>query len=240
MARAKKKDSFPSSNAMADIDLDPTGQQDDINLESEDQELDDTTPEGGEKKEVPKEDKPVVDWESDENPYKKRYGDSTREIQENLLPKTKQVDKLLEENAALLEKLKAEKPEVFDNVALQKQLKDNTEKLALIQEKSMLDEFVADNPLAKPFRSKLQSLARAFPDKSIADLYNENYKDVAEAKKEDGDKDLQKKRDGQGDKGKGATKEPTDGKIGGYSLDEFNKLPVAKRRQIALENGLKF
>lgn len=224
------------------------GPTSDINLHddgSRDEELEDEKPEDGD------EPKPKEDLDEDGNPidWKQRYGDSTREFQklqvklkegEGLTAQERQrAAQLQTERDEALEKLKAEKPEVYDNHTLKKQLDSTSLQLAEMKEKGILDDFIADEPLAKPFRDALRAHARAFPNKSIQDIWNESFKEIAAAKKETATKADEVRKKSQPDRGSGATREPGQKMIGGYTEAEFNKLSVNKRRELMVKAGIK-
>lgn len=217
-----------------DSQLEEPGITSNINLE-ETQATDKETPK---EKEEPKE----MNWEDDQNIYKKRFGDSTREVNEVLLPKIKEAegltaqekaraDKLQQERDEALGRLKDEMPETYDNLTLKKTLDENTRQLAELKEKAMLDDFVSAEPIAKDYREALKAHARAFPQKPLADIWNISFKDVAEARKAEVEAKSTRKKESQPDKG-GSTRELGESTIGGYTEEEFNKLPLAKRGEI--------
>ncbi len=191
-----------------------------------------------------------VDWESEDNPYKKRFAGSTKEFEEFYKPKFKELEgltaqekaraeELQKTNEELLAKLKDEKPDTYDNVTLQKTLEKNSRELAEMKEKALLDDFISDTPEAKAYREALKSHARAFPTKPIADIWNESFKEIATAKKENAAKETTRQKESQPDKGDGGTTtDPSEAKIAGYTQKEFDALPVSKRREILVKNGI--
>lgn len=194
--------------------------------------------------------KAEIDWESDDNPYKVKYGASSKEVNEVLLPKIKtfegltaaeqaKAEKLAQDLEEAMTKLKAEKPETYDNLTLHKSVTTLTQQLAEMKEKSEMNEFIADTPDAKPFREALKAHARAFPSKPLVEIWNENFKEVAEARKGSDDADKKKKKESAPDKGKGgATKEHDKPMTAGMTTEEFNKLPVAKRKELLIKAGV--
>lgn len=214
------------------INLEELGETDEENPEEESEdEGKENKGESNEDKDEPEEQEP--DWESDQNPYKKRFGDSQREVNDNLLPKIKSIPTLESKITELEEALKSNNPEKYDNLKIQSELAETRQQLAEILEKSALDDFISENPLAKSYRDRLKTLGRAFPTKSLDDLWSENFKDIAEVKAENKDKITDKKKKSQSDKGKGSpTKELSGQTIAGMPVEEFNKLSVAKRREL--------
>lgn len=201
-------------------------------------ETDDETPEGEEpvKKEEAAPAAPAVDWDSEENPYKKRHGDSQREVQENLLPKIKsaeaQIAALLKERDEAMTRLKDEKPEAYDNLTLQRSVEAANRQLAELKERVELDSFIAATPDASPFRAALQQQARAFPSKSLSEIWEgSGFKDVAAARAAAAVAKTEQRKETKPEKGK-VTPEPGKATIGGYTEEEFNKLSVAKRGEI--------
>ena len=195
---------------------------------------------------VEEKEKPV---EEDAIDYKQRYSDSTREFQK-LQQKLKEGEALstLERQKAesyqrerddALARLQAEQPETFDTLTMKKQLDTTVQQLAELKEKAQLDDFIADQPLAKSHREALKNFGRAFPDKSLDSIWGENFKDIVEARQEIQEKKKTRTAASQPDRG-GATAEPGKKTIGGYSEDEFNKLPVMKRREILDKAGIQF
>lgn len=187
--------------------------------------------------------------EKEEIDYEKRYADSTREFQrlqiklkegEALTARERQrAEDLQRERDDAFERLKAEQPETFDTLTIKKQLDSTTQQLAELKEKAQIDDFIAEEPLAKQHREALKNFGRAFPGKSLGDIWNENFKDIAEAQVALKEGKKSRTVASQPAKG-GATAEPGKKTIGGYSEEEFNKLPVMKRRDILTKAGIQF
>lgn len=139
-------------------------------------------------------------------------------------------------------------PEGLKSHEVQAQLKETSEKLALLTEKGSLDDFEKANPLATGSqRESLKNLARANPTKSLTDLWNENLKAGAEAAAAKVKADDEARKKGASDQGSGtSTREPggnsntLKGSKGdtGLTLEEFNALPVAKRGELIKKFGL--
>lgn len=222
-------------------DSEVVGITSDVNLSDDksDEELDDENP----KKEATK-----PDWEADDNPYKIRYGESTREFQRlskelqdshgTSLKDKADRERLESELATLGAKLKEEKPEAYDNLAMKKALDGTARQLAELKEAQELDGFTSSEPLAKSYREALKSHARANPNLSLQDIWNRDFKEVAETKAQIEKDKATRKTKSRTDDGKGSsTADPTDKRIGGYTEAEFNKLPVAKRREVLIKLG---
>lgn len=131
---------------------------------------------------------------------------------------------------------------------LQAQLNQTSEKLALLTEEGSLDKFEKSVPLATgKVRESLKALARANPKESLQSLYDTHLKAGAEATEAKRKADEEARTKGAGDKGKGtSTREPAGngntvaGSRGdtGLSLEEFNALPVAKRKALIEKFGI--
>ncbi len=180
--------------------------------------------------------------------WKTKFSDSSRGAQA-LLDEKKSLATAIEQSKAEIDRLTKEidtirkvaegdNPEGLKLHDLQTTLAKNANELALLKEESLLDKFVGSNPLASDKKEALRSLARAMPEKSLTELWDSHLKAGAEAQakviKEK--KDSQKK--GAGDQGKGTSMRETAGEtIGGLPLEEFNNLPVNKRREILVKEG---
>lgn len=211
-------------------DVDPTG------------ETDVETPEADSEPEEEAEPKDTTDW-------KQRYSESTKEFQK-LNAKLKEyegltaqernkAEKLQEERDSLMKRLKDEQPETYDAITLKSALDSNSRELAELKEKVQLDDFISDEPLAKPYREALKAHARAFPKKSMQDIWNDSFKDIAEAKKEIAETKTARKKESQPDKGKGtSTAEPGKETIAGMPVEDFNKLSVEKRRELLIKANI--
>lgn len=248
MRRASNQ--FSNNMSVEDMEIvledDPetAGPTSNVNLNpDEDEEIDEEKPETEEEE---------VDWESDENPYKQKYSASSKEVNENLLPKIKgfedtskkdqsRIEELQNEIQVLSNKLKEEKPEAFDNHNLKKQLDTTSQKLAELLEKSFLDEFIGSVPLAKDYREALRSQARANPTVSLEQIWNSFFKEGAEAKAKLAEAQKGKQKKSKPETGEGSsTTEPSQNKVFGspYTQAEFDKLPVKKRREYLIKAGV--
>lgn len=139
-------------------------------------------------------------------------------------------------------------PEGLKAADAQAQLATMGQELALLKEGQALDSFEKSVPLATgKVRESLKALARANPKESLQKLYEDHLKAGAEATAaaEKARKDALKK--GAGDKGKGtSTREPAGGGNTvsgtkgdtGLTLEEFNALPVAKRKGLIEKYGI--
>lgn len=147
---------------------------------------------------------------------------------------------LEKEIVQLREIAEGKNPEGLKLADLQAELAKVTNESALTKEERMLDQFEKAVPLASTVREALKNLARANPKESLQKLYDENLKAGAEAKSEKAKQDDDKRNKGASDKGKGtSTREPSgdtvktpSGYDTGLSLEEFNKLPIEKRREL--------
>lgn len=183
--------------------------------------------------------------------WKKKFSDSASGVQKlldeiNILKtnsdqsqaKEEELNKKIEELTKLAE---GKNPEGLKASELQTQLSKLTQDHALLKEDKELDSFEKTVPLASTKREALKALARANPKEKLQKLWDDYLKAGAEAeaialkKKKD---DLKK---GAGDKGNGtSTREMATGQTvvtdsghdTGYSLEDFNKLPVAKRKEL--------
>lgn len=139
-------------------------------------------------------------------------------------------------------------PEGLKAHEIQAKFAETSEKLALLTEKSTLDDFERSTPLATgTVRDSLKALARANPTASLQKLYDENLKAGAEAAEAKRKADIEARKKGAGDKGKGtSTREPASGGNTvsgtkgdtGLSLEEFNALPVLKRKTLIDKYGI--
>ena len=139
-------------------------------------------------------------------------------------------------------------PEGLKAADAQAQLATMGQELALLKEGQALDAFEKSTPLATgKVRESLKALARANPKDSLQTLWDNHLKAGAEATAaaDKAKKDALKK--GAGDKGKGtSTREPAGGGNTvqgtrgdtGLTLEEFNALPVAKRKGLIDKYGI--
>jgi len=181
--------------------------------------------------------------------YKGKFGMSTSGAQQLLKEKETLTGTVAEKEQKLLELAKeietlrqvaeGKNPEGLNLVDLQASAKKNAEEVALLREERSLDTFEKANPLASTKREALRSLARANPQTPLQTLWDANLKAGAEAEaKAAKDKKITQKKNA-GDKGKGtSTRDPAAKTIGGYTQEEFNKLPVEKRKAIFAKEGI--
>lgn len=181
--------------------------------------------------------------------YKGKFGMSTAGAQQLLTEKQTLTGTVAEKEQKLLELAKeietlrqvaeGKNPEGLNLVDLQASNKKNAEEVALLREERSLDTFEKANPLASTKREALRSLARANPQTPLQTLWDANLKAGAEAEaKAIKDKKITQKK-GAGENGKGtSTRDPAAKTIGGFTQEEFNKLPVEKRKQIFAKEGI--
>jgi len=223
---------------MHDGDVQP-GPTSDVNPEMETHEEKPETEEEV-KAEEKKETEEIID-------YQERYAESTREFQK-LHAQMKENEALTEQQRSrvtqleterdeALSRLKEEHPEAYDNATLHKAVTDSNRQLAELKEKVELDSFITENPIAKEYREALKQHARAFPNKSLADIWETGFKTVAETTAKAQETKAANQKVTQPEKGK-VTPELGTKMISGYTEAEFNKLPVSKRREILIENGV--
>jgi hypothetical protein len=180
--------------------------------------------------------------------YKTKFSESTKEAQ-RLLGEIKTAQDLTAQEKArgvelekqlkeIREVAEGKNPEGLKLVDLQRQLAETTQSFALEKEERMLDSFFADVKTegASSKKEALRALKRAQPNTSLVSLWDEHFKaGVEAAAKAKQDKKTDKKKNAS-ETGKGTSgREPAAGEtVGntGYTLDEFNKLPVAKRRSL--------
>lgn len=197
----------------------------------------------------PNGEQPTEDWKAKHDDLSKRYEHSSaegirlsKEIQtfkESEIAGRARLATLEKELQELQEVAKGSNPQGYDAVQMRRKYDDISSQLAAMKEGQELDRFVASDPTAAKHRDALRDLGRAFPGRSYGDLWSTHFAAVIEAEKVLAEG---KKARGEAapDSGKGtSTGEPSgEGKIGGYSQDAFNKLPLAKRREVLLKNGI--
>lgn len=125
---------------------------------------------------------------------------------------------------------------------LAKENKENKDRLVLIEENRLLDDFLSDTKVAdaKSFKEALRALSRANPTETLAKLWDKNLKAGAEASAAAKGQRVTTRRAGASDTGRGASsREPAKDQVGntGLSLEEFNALPVAKRKVLLQKMG---
>lgn len=181
---------------------------------------------------------------SEDVDYKTKFSESTRENQ-RILENQK---KLEQENVSLKEsnvKLEAERKELFDainadnpNAAIINSLRQKVEaterQVADREFERDLKDFVKENPSAGAVADAIRKLAKV-ENKSPKEIYDANFKPIEErASKAKAEKISQQKAD-QPETGKGSiTKDPSTSALG----DDFNKLPLEKRREAFKKMGL--
>ena len=190
--------------------------------------------------------------------YRDQFGASTKGAQDLLTQKATaegerdtekgkvaELSKKIEELTAIAE---GKNPEGLKAHEIQAKLNETSEKLALVTESQALDSFERATPLATgAVRESLKALARANSSKSLQELYDANLKAGAEAAEAKRKADIEANKKGAGDKGKGtSTREPAGGGNTvqgtkgdtGLTLEEFNALPVAKRKGLIEKFGI--
>lgn len=175
--------------------------------------------------------------------YRDKFANSTTGAQKLLddiktitserdLSKT-EITKLTKDIEDLRKIAEGDNPEGLKLHDLQATLAGTTNELALIKENSQLDAFEKKVPLATNKREALRNLARANPKVELQKLWDENLKAGVEAEESRRIEDEKKRKEGAGDQGRGTSMRETAGEtIGGMPVEEFNKLPVNKRREI--------
>lgn len=183
--------------------------------------------------------------------YRDQFGASTRGAQELLSAKSTlegelgttkgQVEKLTKDLEELRVIAEGKNPEGLNLKDLQAKFESTATELALLKENAALDAFEKTAPLAASKREALRSLARANPKTDLQKLWDENLKAGAEAESAAAEAKKKAQEAGAGERGKGtSTREPAgsgatvSGMKGdtGLSLEDFNNLPVAKRREL--------
>lgn len=180
--------------------------------------------------------------------YKKKFSESTKEAQ-RLLGEIKTAQdssaqekakaaKIAEEMAELRKVAEGKNPEGVQIHDLSRRLEETTRTLALEKEERMLDTFIAGVKIdgASSKKEALRALKRAQPEITLDKLWDEHLKAGVEfAAKAKQDKKTSKKKDSS-ESGKGTSGRESSGEeqVGttGFSLKEFNKLPVSKRRAL--------
>lgn len=178
--------------------------------------------------------------------YKQKFGASTAEAQrlatENKVlqgeaEKAQGRYSTLETEKADMEKRFAEEnPEKYDAIRTKKDYNELREKVLLQEEKGAVDDYLESNPKAAAHKESLKRLGRAFPDKSYEDLWNENFKPFVGEDEGSAEEIKKAQKKSQPEKGDSTMS----GMAGNKSLEDFRKLPLAKRKAILLKNGGKF
>lgn len=189
----------------------------------------------------------------DANAYKElevKYGESSKEAkrlaqeyktaQESIATEKARISALEKELHELGEIAKGANPQGYDAMQMRKQYEDVSKDLAQMKEGQALDAFVAANPDAAAQREALRDLGRAFPGKDYGSLWDSHFSAVIAANKVLADQ--KKSQAGAApDGGKGtSTGEPAgSGRIGNYTEEQFNKLPLDQRRDILKKLGVR-
>lgn len=155
-------------------------------------------------------------------------------------------DKTLKEKEAEIARLRGiaegKNPDGLSLHDLSKKYDEVTSKLALTEENTMLDTFLASTKIdgADSFKETLRALARANPTTPVARLWEDNLKAGAEAAATARKGRDTTRRASASDNGKGAaSREPKGDTVGttGLTLAEFNKLPVGERSKLLQKDG---
>lgn len=155
-------------------------------------------------------------------------------------------DKTLQEKEKEIADLRAlaegKNPEGVSLLDLQKKYGEVASKLAISEENKMLDDFIASTKIAgaDSFKETLRALSRSNPSLPIATLWDNNLKVAATAAAEAAKMRDTTRKGSASDSGRGASsREHTKDQVGntGLSLEEFNRLPVAKRKELLDKAG---
>lgn len=207
-----------------------------INTEEDDKSTDDTQKQSEEETAGKNKSKPEID-------YKEKFAASTAEAQ-RLAIENKTLQGEIEKGQGRYSTLEADKnemekrfadedPEKYDSIRTRKELSDLKEKMLLQEERGAVDDYIKSNPKAEGQKEALKRLGRAFPDKTYTELWNENFKPyIPEGDGSDED-DKKVKTKSAPEKGDGTITEM----VGGITLEEFRKLPLAKRKAILIKQG---
>lgn len=181
--------------------------------------------------------------------WKSRYDESSREAH-RLLSETKVLKEqqiadrarlatLEKEMRELDEVAKSVNPQNYDANLMRKQYDKLASDLASIKEEQELDRFLTTVPIAGKYRESLRDLGRAFPGKGYSEIWNTHFFAIAEAEKVLAETKKTREEAG-GERGKGTStgELSSTSKIGGYTIEQFNKLTLAKRREVLLKEGI--
>lgn len=138
---------------------------------------------------------------------------------------------------ALRKVAEGKNPEGLSLLDLQKNLESTTKSLALEKEERLLDQFVGSVKVegASSYKEALRALARSQPSVPLQTLWDSNLKAGAEAAAAKTKARKTSTTRGASEQGKGtSTREQAKNTVGntGLALEEFNALPVAKRREL--------
>lgn len=153
-----------------------------------------------------------------------------------------QIAKLEKDIEDLRKIAEGKNPEGLNLRDLSARLTETSSELALLKENDQLDKFLSGTQIAgaNNFKETLRSLARANPKTPIKELWDNNLAVAAKAASAQTTAARDAKKKGASDSGRGtSTREPGKATVGntGLTLEEFNKLPVGKRRGMLLQEG---
>ena len=176
----------------------------------------------------------------EEEDYKKKFSESTREnqriLEENRVlkvesEKTKaRLDELEKQEQERVKLLEEENPDAAKIYKLEKSIDDLKKSILLDKEEKEVLIFIGSEPRAEAAKEGLKRLMRVNPTKSPKELWEENFLPAIDAfvKSKAG------KKAGQPETGKGSMSGEPIAELG----EEFNKLPLEKRRAYFKKRGL--
>lgn len=176
--------------------------------------------------------------------YKRKFAESTKEVQ-RILAERKAEQSALREKEARLEQIVKEKAELealvqtenpagYESHKMANELNELKKTVLLQKEKDAINEFVADNPDAKAHKDALKTLGRANPDKSYDEIYNQFIKPIYEAGKSEAEAKKLIKKQTQPESGSGsAEKTPV-----ATDDNDFNNLSLDERKRRLKAMGL--
>lgn len=181
--------------------------------------------------------------------YKVKFSESTREnqriageiktLQDSRAGDRATAERLQREMEDLRKVAAKENPEGLEKFDLKKSHEENSRKLAELTLDRELDSFASKTVGAPERREALKNLAKAFPSKSLAELWNENFAGVSEAIEKAKKDKTTSQTTTQPEKGKGtSTREPGGETVAGLPVAEFNKLSVGERRALLTKAGI--
>ena len=153
---------------------------------------------------------------------KKRLQAEKEEKERELRERTEELERLREENEALA----SGNPEAYDTVKLKKSLEEIKKQVLIEREERELQDYIRRNPQAEAHKEALRKLGR-HSKLSYDKIWAENFKPVY-------DRMAEKKGAVQSEKGKGNMSQEPSSEI---DLEEFNKLPLAKRKAYLKKMG---
>ena len=177
---------------------------------------------------------------SEEEDYKKKFSESTREnqriLEENKVlkvesEKTKvRLDELEKQEWERVKLLEEENPDAAKIYKLEKSIDDLKKSILLDKEEKEVLAFIGSEPRAEAAKEGLKRLMRVNPTKSPKELWEENFLPAIDAfvKSKAG------KKAGKPETGKGSMSGEPITELG----EEFNKLPLEKRRAYFKKRGL--